>query len=189
MITFDELRLNYLSILDIPYFELIKSKEWFDRRESIITRDGYKCSTCDKLPTMPHYDIESRKTFHLWFGEDKLVYLKNEKGYFEESYMPEIKIADKAYSLHVHHKLYIVGKLPWEYTDDDLITLCNWCHWDFHEKNIVPVFRSVNDKMEQLDINPCFRCNAAGWFPEYSHVYSGICFRCKGARYEELIEH
>ena len=32
MITFKELEANYESVTAIPYFELIKTKEWFDCR-------------------------------------------------------------------------------------------------------------------------------------------------------------
>lgn len=30
--------------------------------------------------------------------------------------------------MHVHHMRYEEGKKPWEYDDDDLITLCDNCH-------------------------------------------------------------
>ncbi|MCC6691378.1 MAG: hypothetical protein IT235_07580 [Bacteroidia bacterium] len=189
MITFQELKSNFVSASDIPYFELIKTKEWYDRRESIIARDGHKCTTCGKLPTMAHYDFKSGKTVLLWFGEEKLVYAKNEDGHLVETYLPEVTFADKPYSLHVHHKLYVLDKLPWDYSDNELIVLCNWCHWDFHENNVVPVYKTANDKLEQIEATPCTRCNGAGWFPEYTHVQSGICFRCRGARYEQLIRH
>lgn len=35
---------------------------------------------------------------------------------------------DKETTLNIHHKKYINGKKPWEYEDDDLITLCEDCH-------------------------------------------------------------
>jgi hypothetical protein len=35
---------------------------------------------------------------------------------------------DKETSLNVHHKKYINGKKPWEYKNDDLVTLCKHCH-------------------------------------------------------------
>lgn len=41
---------------------------------------------------------------------------------------------DTTKTLHVHHRYYITGKEPWEYTDDCYITLCENCHEDFHEK-------------------------------------------------------
>ena len=40
--------------------------------------------------------------------------------------------------LHVHHKRYIKGLNPWEYDDDDLITLCERCHdCETEMKNLV----------------------------------------------------
>lgn len=35
---------------------------------------------------------------------------------------------DKKTTLHVHHKYYTDGKLPWEYRSDALVTLCENCH-------------------------------------------------------------
>lgn len=31
-------------------------------------------------------------------------------------------------TLHVHHKKYVYGKMPWEAPDEDLITYCEGCH-------------------------------------------------------------
>ena len=31
-------------------------------------------------------------------------------------------------TLHVHHKFYISGRNPWEYTDGMFMTLCHECH-------------------------------------------------------------
>ena len=36
--------------------------------------------------------------------------------------------------LNVHHKKYIYGKLPWEYEDSSLVTLCENCHKKKHGK-------------------------------------------------------
>ena len=35
--------------------------------------------------------------------------------------------------LHVHHIQYIAGRKPWEYDDEDLITLCEKCHKKRHK--------------------------------------------------------
>lgn len=40
--------------------------------------------------------------------------------------------------LQVHHLGYISGRLPWEYPDDHLVTLCNGCHDVVHEFSEVP---------------------------------------------------
>lgn len=96
-------------------------------------------------------------------------------------------LSDKQIMLHVHHKFYIKEKLPWEYEKDALITLCNWCHWELHKQTNIPIFTMVNGKLIELEYTPCKRCHGAGVFPEYKNVQSGICFRCNGSRYEELI--
>lgn len=38
----------------------------------------------------------------------------------------------KGCPLDVHHIQYIPGRMPWEYTDDLLITLCRKCHSAVH---------------------------------------------------------
>ncbi|MEJ8803423.1 hypothetical protein [Pontibacter sp. H249] len=88
--------------------------------------------------------------------------------------------------LHVHHKYYQSGLAPWEYPDDALLTLCLVCHENLHKNEKVP-FLDENGKQISM-LTPCSKCSGAGMFPEYSHVQSGICFQCGGARYVELIE-
>jgi len=36
-------------------------------------------------------------------------------------------------SLHVHHKVYVYGRMPWEYNEKYLETLCKECHSKEHE--------------------------------------------------------
>lgn len=87
--------------------------------------------------------------------------------------------------LHIHHKYYMKDLLAWEYKDDALITLCQTCHEYLHKNQEIPIF---NNAFEQIgNYKYCKRCHGAGIFPEYSHVQNGICFRCNGMRYEELI--
>lgn len=37
-------------------------------------------------------------------------------------------------TLNVHHKLYVRGRKPWEYTTDELECLCEPCHKKNHER-------------------------------------------------------
>ena len=90
--------------------------------------------------------------------------------------------------LQVHHKHYIYGLDPWEYKDTELITLCEQCHGDLHSNYEVPVFRLEDGNLVKIHLTPCSRCGGAGWFPEYKHVQGGVCFRCHGAKYEEIIK-
>ena len=34
--------------------------------------------------------------------------------------------------LHAHHRFYKHNKEPWDYSVDDLDTLCSWCHEFLH---------------------------------------------------------
>ncbi len=95
--------------------------------------------------------------------------------------------AAKNIYLHVHHKHYVMGKLPWAYNDEALTVLCNWCHWELHQDIRVKIYQETTTGCEEVEWTVCSRCNGAGVFPEYSHVQAGICFKCNGARYEELI--
>ncbi|MBC8006365.1 MAG: hypothetical protein H7X84_12895, partial [Verrucomicrobia bacterium] len=77
-------------------------------------------------------------------------------------------------------------KLPWEYDNDALITLCWKCHEERHQNSTIKVLDASLSPIEEYHY--CKKCSGAGCFPEFSHVQQGVCFRCNGARYEELIE-
>ena len=88
-------------------------------------------------------------------------------------------------TLHIHHKYYLLDKMPWEYDNEALQTLCWHCHEELHKEIKIPCY---NEKFNLMVLyTPCQRCYGAGVFPEFNHVQHGICFRCNGARFEELI--
>lgn len=91
-------------------------------------------------------------------------------------------------TLTVHHKRYILGKQAWEYGDEDLVTLCQHCHSKVHEFLPVQTYAQVKGELKVMNYTPCIRCNGTGYLPEYKHVENGICFRCRGVRFEELIQ-
>ena len=95
--------------------------------------------------------------------------------------------AGKRYRLDIHHKIYVLNKMPWENFDQDLETMCNWCHWELHEKEKIEAYYLKDGKLVSAKMTPCYRCHSAGRFPEYAHIEAGICFRCEGKRFEELI--
>lgn len=98
-----------------------------------------------------------------------------------------VYIQKEALTLSVHHKRYMIGNYAWEYEDDDLVTLCQSCHSKVHEFLPVQTYAKVNGHLKVMNYTPCVRCNGTGYLPEYNHVENGICFRCRGARFEELI--
>lgn len=87
--------------------------------------------------------------------------------------------------LHIHHTYYQEGLLPWEYPDSSLQTLCWHCHEELHKNEKVPVLNEQG--IEYRKLTPCVRCCGLGYLPHYHYVQNGICFRCNGARFEEMI--
>lgn len=51
---------------------------------------------------------------------------------------------DSKEELHVHHKYYLSGKMPWEVPDECLITLCKVCHTKEHEGKDIKSFLKKN---------------------------------------------
>lgn len=86
-------------------------------------------------------------------------------------------------NLHVHHTYYQEGLKAWEYPDNSLQTLCWECHENLHKNTSVPKYDRYGNEIGEL--KTCIRCHGAGVFPEYTHVYFGICFRCGGFKYEK----
>ena len=89
--------------------------------------------------------------------------------------------------LHVHHKHYICDHDPWEYRDSELVTLCDKCHSRLHATTHVPVYHLIGNELKEIRYTPCRRCGGAGWFLQWKHVQGGVCFRCRGAKYDELM--
>lgn len=59
---------------------------------------------------------------------------------------------DDKTTLNVHHKKYIKNHKPWEYNEDDLITLCDDCHNLFGTFGVIP---KENYKYPILKIKNC----------------------------------
>lgn len=61
---------------------------------------------------------------------------------------------DKDSTLHVHHVKYDSGCDPWDYDNDDLITLCESCHemWHIIDKHydwsLVSLVSNLYDELE-----------------------------------------
>jgi len=87
-----------------------------------------------------------------------------------------------AKNLHIHHKYYQLEKLAWEYPDDALDTLCWFCHEMLHSKSEIDILDKKGIKIGTKKL--CNRCHGAGKFPEFNHVQNGICFKCKGNKFE-----
>lgn len=80
--------------------------------------------------------------------------------------------------LNIHHKYYIEGKKPWQYSNDALVTLCEECHKKRHQNTDIPLYKS--NKILIANLKECDRCGGSGYLPQYSHVQHGVCFKCGG---------
>lgn len=87
--------------------------------------------------------------------------------------------------LNIHHKYYQEGRLAWQYPNEALVTLCWQCHEKIHEGQKIPWLDYEGNEVGML--TPCTRCLGAGYIPRYSHVENGVCFKCNGGRFEEIM--
>lgn len=129
--------------------------EWKNIRNIILKRDNFTCQKCSdfnpqlgevefsieggeyveihqyvSFPNLSKYTISSEKnklTIELDFDENWLV-------------LP---------ILQVHHKKYIKGRMPWDYENEDLITLCKNCHKTIHLENRIPVYDRHGNLIEK----------------------------------------
>ena len=155
------------------------------KRVEILKRDRHKCVKCGCWTTDSRWESKSQKYVYFWWGKDKEVFEDLGNGVKQIFVMPEMTPAPKQYYLNIHHKFYIRNRLPWDYSNDILITLCNWCHDELHKNEMIKVY---DDQLNEIkNMTPCSRCGGRGWFPEYDHVEAGICFKCRGAKFDELV--
>lgn len=82
------------------------------------------------------------------YKEDLLSEEWNEKrkSILERDNYSCVKCKSNNVILHVHHKLYIKGRKPWEYANKHLTTLCDTCHSWLHGSEYVP---SVDKKQSK----------------------------------------
>jgi len=198
-----------------PYGELLKSTEWREKRKKIIERDKYLCQSCSNENVIKDCsEGKAKKIYNHLYGfpieiivegwglgkafisedglriipeETKVYYYLDDQQYIKTLAFKNLNTDKYIYvpSLHVHHKYYQEGLKPWEYPDSALITYCWVCHEKLHATTQVPKLDTQGNEIGKL--TPCMRCAGAGIFPEFRHIQAGICFRCNGACYEELI--
>lgn len=122
-----------------------KTQEWLSKRKEILQRDNFSCQNCNTFnPSEGTVTVFNEKE-----GDIELHnYNSNACQYILTSHKHGITLnLDYGWGLwlvtpilQVHHKRYIQDKNPWEYEDNDLITLCKECHNSYHEKNTIPIY-------------------------------------------------
>ena len=173
------LKNKYTSIRQIPYEDLLNTREWFVKRIKILDRDNFFCKSCGGGES----ELEVKGLHLIPYNQHRFLALTLQEGY---EILHDVIDGNSQYPiyLHVHHKYYYENKLPWDYPDDALVSMCSKCHYEFHQHNTVPYYDNNGTRISRT---PCYRCKGAGIFPEFNHVIGGLCFRCKGEKFEELI--
>jgi hypothetical protein len=174
---------------DISYKDMLTTLEWHTKRNEILLRDNHRCKKCKLSATGPHVHYDESKKEYSYIsddGTDHLQYVKNSEGQIVPESIPRTIITNKPYHLEVHHKYYILNKLPWEYNESALVALCNWCHSEIHTNETILVYQNES-LIDFEELIPCNRCNGTGFIPEYSHVQGGICFECHGNRFKNSL--
>lgn len=188
MKTYSDL-LNDKEQSQITYQDLLLTNEWSIKRDQIINRDNKRCTKCKLSPTgsYAHFDeVKKEYSYITDDGSEYIQHVKNNEGLIVQESVPRIIITDKHYHLQVHHKYYISNKLPWDYENAALITLCNWCHTDVHKNETIIMY--VDESLNEYeDLISCIRCDGSGYIPEYSHFQGGVCFECQGNRFNKSL--
>ena len=181
----------------ISYLEKLSTKEWNEKRDEIIDRDNFTCKKCNHKATIFKDGIMYRdktekeindykkKIANSWYDS----VLPEHKNKYDRNVLPELLknliIKPEQIVLQVHHKYYILDKLPWDYPNESLITLCISCHQKEHNEFNIPIYSDETMNIE-LDYSKCETCNGSGYRPEYHYYMNGVCFDCGGNRYSEL---
>lgn len=122
-------------------------------------------------------DICSKKLLRLSSSFDKIDDGKAKK----KKYIIEKLQLFKFRALNIHHEYYLLGKKPWEYSNDALVTLCSECHQKRHLHQKTPIYEVVNNNRKiSCYARLCNKCNGTGYLPQYSYYCGGICFDCNG---------
>ena len=182
----------------ITYLEKLNTIEWKQKREIILERDGRCCTNCKvESSTFINGSAWRDMTAEEKADYDLQFYSELEK-YFDLYNIPKKlrmrvkpaepmkEVADPIF-LHVHHLYYINNKLPWEYDNKALITLCHNCHQLVHDVTDIPVYQTEKKDVE-LQLTKCNRCSGSGYLPKFHYYHDGICFGCDGNKYNEFIE-
>jgi len=130
---------------------------WDEKRLVILNRDNYTCRNCGQFnPELGTVEFNDKIDGHV-----EIHVYTNHPDPYQADY--SISQSRTGFTFHinfgncwpvfpimqVHHKKYINGKEKWDYENDDLITLCKKCHFNFHLNEVVPIYSTDNILLEE----------------------------------------
>lgn len=184
----------------MSYQDELHTTEWKKRREEIITRDNSTCAICNLKPS----DFGNPDNYRSMTDDERTTFVKEFQDGLSQSdselymevfgFLPRPanhtiakydNLPKKPIILNVHHKLYVMTRLAWEYMDDELITYCRDCHQSVHDHTTIPYYKDET-QAEAFYLTPCSKCNGSGHLSEFNYYLNGICFECHGNKYLEF---
>ncbi len=156
---------------ELIYSDLLSTPTWRTKRQEILRRDNYRCSKCGKKQKI--YIEESYDTHEFRINGDR-PNISNDLGIYY------LKVREQEI-LEIHHERYRADILPINQPNEDLITLCNDCHENWHNENPLLVVDKNNKPIGKAE--RCTRCGGKGYIPQYHKVQNGVCFKCWGNKY------
>lgn len=187
----------------LTYRDELDTSEWKKRRDEIVARDNGTCKICNHKPS----DFANLENYREMNEEEKSTFQKDCEVDFKQSdlgkefikvfnYIPQQAsfpmipkfegLPTKKIILNVHHKLYVLTRLAWEYKDAELITYCQDCHQTLHDHTKIPSFKDETQAVA-FYLTACPKCNGSGHLPEFYYHKNGICFQCNGNKYLEFM--
>lgn len=127
-------------------------------------------------------DEDSEETINFW----NAYYQVDQAKLILQNINTEMLEWHYVFNLQIHHKYYQKGLLAWEYPNQALVTLCWDCHEELHKNSTIPELDENGNQLRLLTC--CPKCHGAGWFPQYKHVENGVCFKCSGLRFTNVVK-
>ncbi len=191
-VDYNELLSSYRRESNIPYSELLRTKEWKRKRDEIERRENHKCQECHSetvgfwLPKLfgnsGVFEVPAKLDLIEVF-EDYICPHTGEVLFdYPEMKMTLVEETDPRFS-QVHHTFYVRGHLPWEYENKYLLHLCDRCHRKLHEEQEIFIYESMDNRDKGIPVCKCVKCFGTGYLGEYHFYMGGICFECDGRGY------
>lgn len=173
------------------YSNLLNCEEWLEKRNKIVSKYHNRCCNCNKEGPDDYIpQINGNFVKLVPVRIDAIEEKRNIPGVGEVEMWdlkPVFTELNEEYIMDVHHTYYVLTRLPWEYQDETLKLLCRPCHLKTHSTEKIPCFLT-EEKKNKVNLTPCDRCGGIGILSEYHYHLSGVCFKCSGAKYLELIK-